>query len=813
MTTIWNDIKFSIRQLKKAPGFTLITVLTLALGVGVNAAVFGVLYRVVLKPLPYPQSDRLVQVKMQSQAKDLHERQLCMQEYQSLTAECQGFEAIAGYAGEIRTLSGVRMPRRVFGTRVSPGFAEMFGCAPVLGRLFAEQDFSVEAQPVVLIGHRLWQDQFSGDPKVLGQTLLIDKRPAMVCGVLPADFSFPYANLHYYRPLIPTTHELQATDDRCVSVVGRLATGVSLKQAQDELQRISAGYHTAYAVPDKDRVHFTGTVFIRERIGSAGRILWILFGAVSCVTLIGMSNLFNLFLSRLLSRRQELSVRLALGADSWRLTRQWITESGLISLLAGAVGVIFADWSIQLLRTFAPYELPRKDEIAVDVTITAYAFGLSIFMGVGISVVLLLRFLKTKQNQNTVLKSFDRQDSRTGRRSRTWLITSQATLATVLLIGAGLLWHSFRNVSRIDPGYVSEHLLSARMVMPAGSFPEDTALRGFYRQVDNRLRTLPGVTDVGIVNSLPLSEMTFKRPFLIKPNDQTATLTNQEPLRGNFTSVSLNYFRLFGIPLRKGRLFQPTDENGGPVVIISESLAQRFFGHQDPVGQQFKIGPGKWRPWMTIVGVVADVKSHGRDVPNQPTFYVPYIQQHLPTYTMRGMFVVVKTHQTPEVMVNRLRAEMSALNPDLALANIQTMEDRLFDSAAQRRYHSGLMGVMAALALGLVILGIFGVLSRTVADRQREMGIRLALGSDKAGIFRLILKQGLKPVVVGVLLGWCIAFALRNVLAGFLFGVSPHDPKTFLLVGLILLASAVLACYIPARKATRFDPMEALRYE
>lgn len=797
----------------KNPGFTLTTVLTLALGVGVNAAVFGVLYRVVLKPLPYPQSNRLIQVKVFSQEMGQPDHWLSVREYQTLKTECKGFKHIAGFGGTIQNLSGVGVPVRAFGARISPEFLTTFGIAPVMGRPFTKEDYGAGQPSVVLISHQLWREQFGGRKDVMGQHLLLDSRAVTVCGVMPADLSFPFRHTHYWTPLIFTADEIQDTDHRFVKVIGRLEANVSPEQLQGQLQSVAQGYHTTYAIPDKDRVVFSGAALIKERIGSAGRVLWILFGAVSCVTLIVVANMANLTISRLLTRRKEFAMRLALGADVWRISRQWLVETCLVSLVAGMVGMALTYWCIELLRTLAPYGLPRTNEIYLDDVIIVYGFLLSLVMGMGVSFLPLIRFLQANQVLNTQLKSQNRVGGFTGSRSRFWLVAGQASMATVLLIGASLLWSSFQKVTQIDPGFSPDHLLSARVVLPHHMSAEDNSRPLFYRQLLDRLAALPDITDVGLVNSLPLAEIHFKRPLSIKNQGTEGPLAGKGLMRGNYTRVSINYFKLMGIRIMNGRSFLPMDEQGAPVVIVSQSLAQRFFGDKDVIGRQIKIGPGQRGPWMTIVGIVADVKSHGRDAPSEPQFYVPYIQNHLGAYTLGGAFIVAKTREAPEVAVNHLRAELGVLNPDLALANIETMTGRLYESVANRRYHSGLMGLFAVLALILVVIGIFGVISRTVLDRQREIGIRLALGSNRVRVFKLILKQGLKPVLIGILVGWLLALALHRVLSGLLFGVSAGDPRIYLLVGTLLLLTAALACYIPARKATRFDPMKVLRCE
>ncbi|MBI1176581.1 FtsX-like permease family protein [bacterium] len=807
-----SDLRFALRQLLKNPGFTAVAVLTLALGIGANTAIFGALYQVVLKPLPFPDSDQLVQISGQSQNAEHTTRDLSVNDFRLLEESIRPYLAIAGEVNEIRNLSGAGIPLRAWGARVSPRFFDVLGVSPIIGRTFATNEFIAGANQVVILTHALWQERFGGRKDIIGEHVILDGRSMTVCGVMPPSFQFPHKLTTYWTPLVLTADEIAESDSPLLSVVGRMANGVSGPELLARLQSLSQSLPENKGAKRSEFVALTGTQLLTERLGDSRRVLWILFAAVTCATLIGAANLINLFLTRVSARQKEFAVRIALGARRRRIVRQWLSESLLLSLTAGALGLVLATWSIKLLRTYAPYGLPRADEIALDPTIIAFAFVLALLLGMGASLFPLVHFLLRNREGNTLLRNRDGV-SPAGRGRRSWLVLTQSAVATVLLIGAGLLWTSFQRVIAVDPGFTGEHLLTARVVLSEGKYDDDAHRRNFYRQLTERASALPEVSAAGLVNSLPLSEINFRRPITIENYEPSGGTVNGESVRGNYVSVSENYFSLMGIPMLAGRSFEPADETGAPVVVISETLAHRYFPNSDAIGRRIKIGPGKWRPWMTVVGVVADVKSIGRDTPAEPTFYVPCLQPELPTYTMQGMFLVVKTRVAPDAIVNRLRGELYDIDPDLALANIETMDERLQDSVADRQFQSTLMALFAALAVVLAMTGVFGVLSCVVADRQRELGVRMALGSSRSGLFRLVLQQGLKPVFAGIALGWVLAFLFRGALAGLLFGISSNDPRTFLLVGMAFTTVATLACLIPARRAASIDPMEALRTE
>ena len=812
MRILINDIKYTFRQFRKNPGFTAMVVLTLALCIGVNTAMLGVLYRVVLKPLPFPNSERLVRIQVHHQASDRTEPWLSVSEFRALSTNNEAFEDVAAFSGEICNLSGIGSTRRAWGTRVSPEFFNTFGVTPVIGRAFLPEDYAPGGDYLVLLSNGLRHECFGGRSDVLGKSFLLDGKSVTVCGVMPSSFRFPH-NPSYWTPLVPTSEEISETDYRFLSIVGRLKPGISNVHMGQLLHQFTQGYTEQQATIPAGEITFVGRSLLEVNLGQAGRILWILFGAVSCVTLIGSANLINLYLAHLGKRRKELVVRRVLGAEGRHLFRQWLTESCLLYLIAGLTGVTLSTWFIHLLRFFAPYGLPRAAEIAVDPLIVGYGFVLALLVGVGMSIIPLLYVLKQDRNADSVLRIREGDGHSARPQTRFWLVTTQATIATLLLINAGLLWNSFRTVMGIDPGFSTDHILTARIVLSSRAYDDDNILRNFYRRLTDRVQALPEVSGVAMVNALPLSEINFDRPFNIENLNKATEHFAGNPPRANYTSASTNYFQLMDIPILAGRTFEPIDEEGAAVVIVNKSFATRFFPEGQAVGQRIKLGPGQWRPWMTIVGISEDVKSAGRDAPSEPTFYVPFHQKKLATHTMRGMFLIVKTFAPPDAVIQRMRSELNTLDPSLALANIDTMNGRLRESVANRRYHSTLMGLFAVLALTIAMIGIFGVLSSVVTHRRHEIGIRMALGSNRIDLFRLILKQGLKPVLIGMMLGWLLSWISQSLLKGFLFGVSPNDPVTLISAGLLFLITATVACLLPAYRAAMIDPMEALRYE
>jgi putative ABC transport system permease protein len=812
MRTLLQDLRYAVRTLSKTKSFTLAAVLALALGIGANSAIFSVANAVLLRPLPYSEPERLVMISGDLRKPGLDDIGASAAEFNDYKEQSHSFERLAYYTEGGFNLSGggAAEPERITGAYVSGELFPLLGVGPARGRTFtAEEDRSGHDQ-VIVLSHRLWQRQFSSDSSIVGRSLEVNGKSMTVIGIMPEDFQFPDRDIELWKPIALDAEDVGEKNrgSHYLEIIGRLRPGVSLPQAQTEIKAIAARIGAAH--PDQYDQGFGAKVISRHEqvVGSVRPILLILLGAVGFVLLIACANVANLLFARSATREREMAIRTALGAGRWRIIRQLLTESLLLSTVGGSLGLLLALWGVDLLVGLAPDSIPRLSEIGLDIRVLGFTLLVSLVTGVLFGLLPALRLSKPdlqeslKDGARGAGESFRRQ------RMRNLLVVAEVALSLVLLVGAGLMIKSFMRVQQIDPGFNPDHVLTMRFSLPQVKYTEPKQQRAFFQQLESRIKALPGVESVGAVSFLPLSNTGNNRSFAIEGQGRISPNVQ-------FRMVSPDYFQAIGMVLRRGRQLTDQDREGTlPVAVINEEMARTFLAGQDPLGHRIKLGDADSPfPWLSIVGVVGDVKHNGLEAEVKPQMYVPYQQPPLPGFNVTSMFLAVRSNVEPGTLAAAVRREVYALDQDQPVADIKTMNERLDESGAPRRFNMLLLTIFAALALLLAMVGIYGVMSYSVTQRTHEIGVRVALGAQSRDVLKLIVGQGMLLALIGVGLGLAGAFALTRLMTSLLFGVSPSDPLTFVSVALVLAAVALFACLIPARRATRVDPMEALRYE
>jgi putative ABC transport system permease protein len=819
METLYQDVRFALRTLWTNRGFALVAVAALALGVGANSAIFSVVNAVVLRPLPYKDPERLVALWVGLNQKGFEEIEVSAPEFTDFRTRSSSLEKVAAYSAGGFNMTGAGEPERIQGLQATAGLFPALGVAPLKGRAFTEEEDRPGADAVVVISHSLWQRRFGGDPEVLNKTLTLDGQVCAVVGVMPASFHFPDNDTEIWKP-IAFDAELLGPNNRgshFLSAVGRLKDGVSFEQARTEVATLARTVGGESPTTYPRGLNATLRPLQEEVVGDAVRKpLYLMLGAVGLVLLIACANVANLLLARAASRRKEVAVRTALGASRARIVRQLLTESLLLSLAGGSVGLVLALWGVDLLVALAPAGTPRVEEIGLDARVVAFTFAVSLLTGLVFGLAPALHASKVDLNES--LKDGTRGATEGPKRGRLrgLLVVAEFAIALVLLACAGLLIKSFARVREVSPGFDASHVLTMRVVLPESKYKGYDEHRAFFSNLFARLRALPGVESVGANNLLPFSGGGGSRTFLIEgrpaPPGQPKP---EEQLR----FVTPGYFESMRIPFMRGRDFTERDVNGAPrVAVVSRSMAERHWPGEDAVGKHIAyagIRQGDKPDWIEIVGVVGDVKHRGLDIESKPEIYVPV---HQPLFASRptpplSLYVVVRTSVDPASLARAARGEVLAVDAEQPVANMKTMEQRLAESVAQRRFQMTLLGLFAGVALLLAVVGIYGVMSYTVARRTHEIGVRVALGAQGRDVLRLVLRQGMWLTLAGVASGLAIAYVLTRLMSSMLYGVSATDPLTFALVSLILTAAALVACLAPARRATKVDPMEALRYE
>jgi putative ABC transport system permease protein len=802
METLLKDIRYGVRVFAKNPGFTIVAVIALALGIGANAAIFSVVNSVLLRPLPFADPDRLMIIR-ETKLPQFPEFSVSPGNFLDWQKQNTVFERLVAISGSAFNLVGAGEPERLQGQRVSDGFFAMLGAAPQIGREFLPEEDQPGHSNVVILSHGLWKRRFGGDANILDQTIMLNGQSYTVVGVMPPTFRFGGRTTELWTPIAFTAKQAQQHGSHFLQAVGRLKPDVSIEQARAEMTGIADRLAEQY--PDANAGWNLKIVPTLEyAVRSIKPALLVLLGAVAFVLLIACANVANLLLARAASRQKEIAIRTALGANRWRIVRQLLTESVLLSFAGGVVGLLLAVWGMSLLLALAPENLPRMTDVSLDGRALLFTAAITLLTGLVFGLAPALQ--TSKPNLNETLKDAGRGSTEGGRRQiiRSSLVVLEVALALVLLVGAGLMIKSFLRLQKVDPGFNPDNALAVEISLPQKKYSENAQQAAFYNQLIEKVAALPGAQAVGATCALPLED-DFVLGFMIEgrppypPGDEPST---------NYYSVSKDYFPAMGMQLLRGRLFTDSDTKDSPhVVIINETMAKKFFPDEDPIGKRIHVtmGPVTYRE---IVGIVGDVKQYGLDQETPPQTYEPFLQQ-----PFSGMTLVVRAAGDPTNLSAAIRNEVLNLDKEQPVSSIKSLDQIIAASTSQQRFAMMLLGVFAALALALAAVGIYGVMSYSVTQRTHEIGIRMALGARGSDVLRLVVKQGFFLTIAGVALGLVASLALTRLMSSLLFGVSATDPVTFAAISLTLTAVALTACAVPARRATKVDPMIALRYE
>ncbi|HUI40415.1 MAG TPA: ABC transporter permease [Terriglobia bacterium] len=814
------DLRFGVRALRKNPGFATVAVLTLALGIGANSAIFSLIDAVLLRPLPYADAQRLVLIKEKLALLSAEPVDVPAPDVVDFQRQSRAFSGVAGFQSTHIELSGAGQPARVLATRVTSELFPLLGVAPAVGRTFTK----AEDRPgslLAVLSYGLWQSRWAGRPDVVGKTVDLDRKPYLVIGVMPPGFEFPLdraaGQADLWVPMGFTPDELSDFGDNFdYGLIARLKPGVTAARADADVQSVAYGILQTYPASMRNELNLSAvTIPLREAVtGQVKTLLWILFGAVGFVLLIACANVANLLLAKSVGRQKEIAVRAALGAGRGRLARQFIAESLLLGLTGGAGGLMLAAWSARLLVALRPAGLPLAGSIGLDIRVLAFTLAVSVLTGVLFGTAPALASYSA--NLNVALRESARSttQSRGHHRMRSALVTAETALALVLMIGAGLLVRTFARLRSTDPGFEPAHLLTMALDLPGAKYQRGQDVLAFYQGLMDRLRQLPGVQSAAAGTSFPMVSTNWNHIFT--PEGYQPGARERAPLSWH-TLVLGDYFQTLQIPLIRGRYFTAQDRAGSlPVVIVSAALARRYWPGQDPVGKRLKWGPPQsGDKWLTVVGVVGDVKL--QELGEQMTLhtYEPYLQlpQVWSVGLGRALDIAVRAPADPAGLFSALRASVWGLDRELAISHLETGDEAIGQSLAPQRFNLILIGAFALLALALGSVGLYAVISVSVTQRAHEVGIRMALGARGGEVLRLVVGQGLKLTLLGVGLGVAGALALTRFLASLLYGVRPTDPATFAAVCLLIVAVALAASYIPARRATRVDPIVALRCE
>jgi putative ABC transport system permease protein len=813
METFWQDIRYGVRMLMKAPSVSIVATIALALGIGANTAIFSVVNAVLLRPLPFANSKQLMMVWETDTTRGYSRGSASYPNFVDWREQNQVFERVASYHTNDFIMTGRGEPTRLQGAVVNADLFPLLGAVPVIGRGFRpEEDKPGDSGRVVLLSQELFQKRFNSDQNVVGQSMLLDGKNYTVVGVMPQAFQFPIQNepVEFWTTVaIDREGKEPITDERgahYMNVIARLKPGVTKDQAQAEMTTISARLEQQY--PDKD-LHKSSRVepALEALVGDIRPALLILLGAVGCVLLIACVNVANLLLARAMMRHKEMAIRSALGASRMRVVRQLLTESVLLSLAGGALGLGMAVWWSDLLVTLGKENIPRAMQVGLDWRVLGFTLLISVLTGLVFGLVPAFHSSRTELTES--LKEGGRGSSDGARRNRIRgvLVVSELAIAVVLLVGAGLLIQSLWRLQHVSPGFESQNLLTFVVGIPEVKYPVSKQAQ-FYRDLTARIQSLPGVRSASSVIPLPLSGDLFRISF----ETEGRPVAKGDQPSADFFAINDGYFKTLGVPILKGRDFNERDGEKAPgVIIVNKTFAEQFFPGEDPIGKRIKpgISTDETKPAMReIVGVVGDVRNRNLSSELRPGYFLPMAQ-----IPFNQMTVIVRTTNDPHSLITAVQNEVHSMDSEVPVFNVKTMDEHIAVTVAAPRFNTTLLAIFAVVALILTIVGLYGVMSYAVAQRTNEIGIRMALGARFTDVLTLVFKQGMILVLIGEVIGLAGAFALTRVIRGLLFGVTPTDLMTFVAVAAILAAVALLATFIPARRAAKVDPLVALRYE
>jgi putative ABC transport system permease protein len=822
MQTLWQDMRYGARMLLKQPGFTLIALLTLSLGVGANTAIFSVINAVLLRPLPYTESERLALYNERSPQMD--GMSISWPNYTDWRAQQRVFEEMAVFNRGDYNLTGAGEPERIQAGQVTSSLFTTLRSHASLGRVFTADEDKPGGPPVVVLSYGLWHRRFAGDPQIVGKTLSFNDRAYTVIGVMPQGFRFP-SRVEMWVPVGQLSDQpswKQRGNHPGLYGVARLKPGVTIEQARADLDNIAAGLEKLYPGSNQDnRVRIIP--LIENYVSDVRRALWVLFGAVGFVLLIACANIANLLLARATTRSKELAVRAALGAGRWRIVRQLLTESLLLAVMGGALGLLLATWGVDIILKTSPDAIPRSQEIGMDSRVFTFTMAVSVLTGLVFG--LIPAWQASKVDAYETLKEAGRGNSGSRQWLRSSLVVTEVAAALVLLVGAGLLIRSFYRLHQVDPGFSYERLWSANIMLPEQKYGTEQRIE-FWRRLTERLRAVPGVEAAAVSSGLPLGNNGWQTSFTIE--GRPAPPPGQTPLM-EACLVSSDYFRAMGIPLRAGRYFSEQDAHRPPTgplpsdlgeegryyfglnaIIIDEEFARRHWPNDDAVGKRVRLGGSDPNaPLATVVGVVGRVKMESLSGGTN------YVQGYFHSLQLpfRGMTAVIKSSVEPAGLTAAVRSQVAALDSSQPIYNIRTMEKIRDESVAAEKLNLTLLILFASVALVLALVGIYGVMSYAVTQRTHEIGIRVALGAQGPDVLRLVVGQGMLLAGAGVVIGLAMAYGLTRLMSALLFSVKPTDLPTFTVVTVLLAVVALVACWIPARRAAKVDPMVALRCE